>query len=96
MFAYDLKNEIMDKAAQVHFIGKLFASSVNFLANLDLLDQKVSQGIRSKLTNFNQASKRTPIVTKPDHTITVTNDAENWLKINLGVILEGGVPTDLM
>ena len=94
MFAYDLKNEIMDKAAQGHFIDKLFASSVN-RANLDLLDQKVSQGIRSKLANFNQANKRTPIVAKPDHTITVTNDAENWLKINLGVILEGGVPTDL-
>ena len=94
MFTYDLKNDIMDKAAQGHFIDKLFASNVN-RANLDLLNQKVSQGIRSKLTSFNQASKRVPIVAKPYHTITVINDAENWLKINLGVILEGGVPTDL-
>ena len=93
MFAYDLKNEIMDKVAQGYFIDKLFVSSVN-RANLDLLNQNVSQGIRSKLINFNQANKRTPIVAKPDHTFTVTNDAENWLKINLGVILEGGVPTD--
>ena len=84
----------MDKAAHGHFIDKLLPSSVN-RANLDLLDQKISQGIRSKLTSFNQASKRTPIVAKLDHTITKTNDAENWIKINLGVIQEGGATTDL-
>jgi hypothetical protein len=94
MFNQELKNEAEGKTAKAHFIGKLFASSVN-RANLDLLDQRVSQGIRTKLTNFNQASKRTPIVAKPDQTITVTNDAENWLKRNMGVTLEGGVPTDL-
>lgn len=93
-FTNGIKMETLGKTAKTHFIGKLFSSSVN-RANLDLLDQKVSEGIRTRITNFNQPSRRIPVIAKPDNTITVTNDAENWLKRNLGVTLDDGAPADL-
>lgn len=64
-------------------------------ANLDLLDKKVSVGLRPGLAMFNNSNKRMPVVAKHDHTITVTNEAENWMKKNLGLTLDGGLPSEI-
>lgn len=86
-FSSDVIEESKGKTNKTHFIGKLFSSSVN-RANLDLLDQKVSEGIRTKIAHLDQSRQRAPIVAKRDNTITVTQDAEKWMNRNLGVILE--------
>lgn len=80
------------KTSKGHFVGKLFASSVN-RANLDLLD-KVAEGIRTRPSKFEQSRQRIPVVGRHDNTITVTPDAEDWLKRNLGVSLANGEPSE--
>lgn len=85
-------SDTIGKTAKTHFVNKLFASSVN-RANLDLLDQKVSEGIRLFPNKLLNTSKRAPILAKNDQTITVTHDAEIWLKRNLGFTLDNDRPT---
>lgn len=83
------------KTSKAHYVNKLFSSSVN-RENLDILDQKVSQGIRTRiLSNFQQNNQRGPVVGQHGGGLTVTPDAENWLKNNLGVTIENGEPSEI-
>jgi hypothetical protein len=86
-FNSDVVKESEGKTTKAHFVNKLFANSVN-RANLDLLDGKVSQGIRTRPANFGNGNKNGPVVAKHDNTITVTPGAQTWLKTHLGVDLE--------
>lgn len=89
-FDKNVVEESKGKTSKAHFVNKLFSNSVN-RANLDILDQKVSQGIRTRAANF-ETNKRIPIVGRHDNTISVTPDAQNWLKTNFGVDLDIDTP----
>lgn len=92
-FHSDVVEESKGKTSKSHYVGKLFASNLN-RANLDLLDQKVSKGIITKVMNFMHPTQRGPIIAKPDDTISVTPDAENWLKNNLGIAIDHGARSE--
>lgn len=94
-FLPELVNESKGKTTKTHFVNKLFANSVN-RANLDILDQKVQEGIRAFPSGMGgpTTNKRGPVMARHDQTITVTPDAENWLKRNLGLTFEEGKGTD--
>jgi len=81
------------KTTKAHFVNKLFSNSNN-RANLEILDQKVSQGIRSRPSNFENTNMRMPVVGKHDNAMTVTPDAQTWILNNLGFKLdsEEGIP----
>ena len=98
MAGVKFSNEIIEgsrgKTTKGHFVNKLFSNSVN-RANLDILDQKVSQGIRTRPSNF-QSNNRMPVVAQHDQSLTVTADAQAWLKNNFGVNLDsekGPIPS---
>jgi hypothetical protein len=86
-FNNDVIEDSKGKTSKAHFIGKLFSSSVN-RANLDLLDQKVSEGIRTRPANFGQSYQRMPVVAKHDNLLAVTPGAETWLQTNFGISLD--------
>jgi nucleoid DNA-binding protein len=92
-FSSDVVEQSKGKTNKAHFVGRLFSSGVN-RDNLDILDQKVSQGIRTRPANLGNHHNRMPIVGKHDNTIAVTPGAATWLKNNFGVNLENGEATD--
>ena len=85
-FLPDVVQESKGKTTKAHFVNKLFSNSVN-RHNLDLLDQKVAEGIRTFSNNLQAGNKRAPVIGRHDNTIAVTSSAENWMK-NLGLTLD--------
>lgn len=86
-FNNDIVQDSQGKTSKSHFVNKLFSNSVN-RANLEILDQKVSQGLRTRASNFNNPKGRGPVVGKHDNSLTVTPEAQTWMMNNLGINLD--------
>ena len=92
-FLPDVIQDSKGKTTKAHFVNKLFSNSVN-RHNLDLLDQKVAEGIRTFTNNIQSNNTRAPVIGRHDNTIAVTGSTERWMK-NLGLTLDERKPKEL-
>lgn len=90
-FNSDVVQDAVGKTSKAHFVNKLFSNSVS-RANLEILDQKVSQGIRTRPANFESTNARAPVVGMHDDSLTVTPEAQTWMLNNLGINMDSGLP----